>query len=336
MGRRSTCNPVPCLLAYIDSIRTQYNARKMSAASVYDLDRWDRAVRRGSSSTACSLSLHLHPSHCRFEHQNGVFLYDSPIRSLLRSIRDGRLPTELLDLLDATDVRYFEGCLVVEVHDHREGDGSSNGGALNDGSNSSNAAGSAALNGNTGSHLGKRANDGTLLSQAGLSLSNSNSNNSNEHTSSSSLDSSATANQFRFNFVTSFKRFEEARRDIQRKIEQRKAKDAATMAAAAARAQAAVDSQSQAGENGASASGIGLPGEMSSTLHSAVAAAVAAAPEQADIGGDGQQGKAPVYRIVLGPDAETIWTDLLIMREAKKKRWTEREMVEMEAKILVR
>ena len=330
--KRSTCVSstfAPCLPLDFSRPASKATGKRDAPASemsVYDLDRRERSLKKRTEAGS-SLTLHLHPSHCRFEHQNGVFLYDSPIRSLLRSIRDGRLPTELLDLLDATDVRYFEGCLVVEVHDHREADiNNSNGASGKEGqeNTSSAVAGNALLGGGSGSHLGKRSNDGTLLKQAGLSSSNE---------LNSSADPSVAASQFRFNFVNSFKRFEEARMDIQRKIEQRKARDAANAAA-----QAAASQQTQSESNEA-ASGSQPPNEMSSALHSAVAAAVAAAPEDNATATAAQQGNksaVPVYKIVLAPDTETIWMDLLVMREGKKKKWTEREMVEMEAKILVR
>lgn len=331
--------------------------------SVYDLDRWERSLSTVDGAAA-SLTLHLHPSHCRFEHQNGVFLYDSPIRSLLCSIRDARLPNTLLDLLDATDVRYFDGCLVVEVHDHRNDDPAA---AVDSGSNAhgggGGGGGTIAATGDgitvqdgslAVSHLGKRANDGTLLKHAGQAASSSgnsgaNAVNGDTPTSTSNNNTmtttSSAANQFRFNFVTSFKRFEEARRDLRRKIEQHKAREAAAAAAAAATTSSSSTATLPAAA-AAAADAIRLDASgMSSALHSAVAAAVAAAPEQA-VQGAGESAKnkkqpttqyssTPVYRIVLGPDTETIWTDLLIMREAKKKKWTEREMVEMEAKILV-
>lgn len=70
--------------------------------------------------------------------QPGNFSYDSPMKCFLEAIREQRLPTDLLDVLDEAGVRYYEGrrevpllhtlhaaddqllgCLIVEVHDHR-------------------------------------------------------------------------------------------------------------------------------------------------------------------------------------------------------------------------
>ncbi|KAE8269594.1 hypothetical protein A4X09_0g2748 [Tilletia walkeri] len=66
-----------------------------------------------------SLVLHLHPQHFRFDKQHTIFSYDSPAKEILNCVRDGRLPADLLDLLSSSSVRFYEGCLIVEVLDHR-------------------------------------------------------------------------------------------------------------------------------------------------------------------------------------------------------------------------
>jgi hypothetical protein len=38
---------------------------------------------------------------------------------MLEYIREQRLPTEVLDIFDAAGVPFYDGCLIVEVHDHR-------------------------------------------------------------------------------------------------------------------------------------------------------------------------------------------------------------------------
>lgn len=41
------------------------------------------------------------------------------MKCFLESIREQKLPTDLLDVLDKSNVPYYDGCLIVEVHDHR-------------------------------------------------------------------------------------------------------------------------------------------------------------------------------------------------------------------------
>lgn len=49
----------------------------------------------------------LHPQH-------GNFNYDSPMKCFLEAIREQKLPTDLLDVLDEAGIRYYDGeCTVV-------------------------------------------------------------------------------------------------------------------------------------------------------------------------------------------------------------------------------
>lgn len=41
--------------------------------------------------------------------QHGNFNYDSPMKCFLEAIRDQKLPTDLLEVLDEAGVRYYEG-----------------------------------------------------------------------------------------------------------------------------------------------------------------------------------------------------------------------------------
>jgi len=42
------------------------------------------------------------------------------MKCFLESIREQKLPSDLLDVLDQQSVPYYDGCLIVEVHDHRQ------------------------------------------------------------------------------------------------------------------------------------------------------------------------------------------------------------------------
>jgi hypothetical protein len=331
--------------------------------ATYDLDRWSKQIRKRNQEA--SLTLHLHPHHCRFEHQNGVFLYDSPIKSLLESIKDARLPVELLDLLDATAVKYYEGCLVVEVVDHRgvvdQETLAANGSAsVTAGGSSANPRGSidatdasgivsnsrsGSLAGGIDSRRGSRtlpnARGSDGLHKPTLSLSMSDSNDPN-------------AALFHKRFMISYRRFEAAlqeasnlkinqiakdkRQEEQRKLRQQQIAE-----------QFKTQDVKSNGQSSNSKESSSTPKENqvmeNASIHSAIAAAVATATTM-DVGANGDGGKNEeedalarnkplVYRITLGPDIETIWTDLVAMREEKRARWTEDDMLAIESRILV-
>ena len=111
----------------------------MSGAT-YNLTRFTRQVLKRHRRAPPSVVIHLYPTHFRFEHQHGNFGYDSPMKCFLEAVREQKLPTDLLDVLDDAGVRYYDGefstyfpsdegadstplrtgCLIVEVHDHRQ------------------------------------------------------------------------------------------------------------------------------------------------------------------------------------------------------------------------
>ncbi|KAI5811553.1 Spt20 family-domain-containing protein [Peziza echinospora] len=72
-----------------------------------------------------SLILHLHPSNFRFDGQDGSFSYTSPMRTILEYIRNETIPHEVVEEFRDNGVRYYEGCLIVQIFDHRSS--SSNG-----------------------------------------------------------------------------------------------------------------------------------------------------------------------------------------------------------------
>lgn len=291
------------------------------------------------------MTLHLHPHHCRFEHQNGVFLYDSPIRALLESIKDARLPVELLDLLDATAVKYYDGCLVVEVIDHR---GVVDQEAVNEKGMPASCDGSAAAaHSRSGSVAGgldarrasrtiqnARGPDGSILKPS-LSLSMNDANDPNAAT-------------FHKRFMVSYKRFEVALQEAaglkasqiqrdKRAEEQRKQRHQLQQQHnhqdSPLNNQIVAKHDGQNKENGGSLD--------NSSIHSAIAAAVATATTMTGQGDAAAEEEALartrplVYRITLGPDIETVWTDLCAMREEKRAKWSEEDLLAIESRILV-
>ncbi|KAJ1950572.1 hypothetical protein IWQ62_006547, partial [Dispira parvispora] len=57
---------------------------------------------------APSAVLHIHPTHFRFDQQDGVFLLSSPMRFFLEFVRDGQIPADLVDVFHEANLPYYE------------------------------------------------------------------------------------------------------------------------------------------------------------------------------------------------------------------------------------
>ena len=68
---------------------------------------------------APSLTIHLHPTLFRFDQQDGSFSYNSPMKFVLEHLRDQTVPHDMIEELNQAGVRFYEGCLIVQVRDHR-------------------------------------------------------------------------------------------------------------------------------------------------------------------------------------------------------------------------
>ena len=75
---------------------------------------------------APSLIIHLHPTHFRFDQQDGSFSYSSPMKFILEHLKSQTVPHDMIEELQAADVKFYEGCLIVQVQDHRSTSTTSN------------------------------------------------------------------------------------------------------------------------------------------------------------------------------------------------------------------
>ena len=66
-----------------------------------------------------SLVVHLHTGHFRFDGQDGVFSYRSPMAIFVEHLRARTIPHDILEYLIQADVPFYDGCLIVQVHDHK-------------------------------------------------------------------------------------------------------------------------------------------------------------------------------------------------------------------------
>ena len=74
-----------------------------------------------------SLIIHLHQTHFRFEGQEGSFALDSPMKFVLLHLRRQTVPHEMMEELLVNNVPFYDGCLIVEVHNHRTVNGKERG-----------------------------------------------------------------------------------------------------------------------------------------------------------------------------------------------------------------
>ncbi|GJD04531.1 hypothetical protein ColKHC_13356 [Colletotrichum higginsianum] len=79
----------------------------------------DEYILKKYSGNPPSLVVHMHPTHFRFDQQDGIFPYKSPMRLFLEHLRMRTVPHDLLEYFSQAGVPFYEGCLIVQVHDHK-------------------------------------------------------------------------------------------------------------------------------------------------------------------------------------------------------------------------
>ncbi|KAK8920060.1 SAGA complex subunit spt20 [Metarhizium anisopliae] len=93
--------------------------RSITASTVRPVNR----ARRENSSQAAgkppSLVVHLHATHFRFDGQVGMFPYKSPMGKFIEHLRARTLPHDILEYLIEAKVPFYDGCLIVQIHDHK-------------------------------------------------------------------------------------------------------------------------------------------------------------------------------------------------------------------------
>ncbi|WFD26739.1 Transcription factor spt20 [Malassezia nana] len=80
-----------------------------TSASVYNYERTTRQILKRHRKDPASFSLHIHAQFLRFEKQEFLHYLCNQI-----------IPVDLMDVFQQAGVPFFEGCLIVEVHDHRK------------------------------------------------------------------------------------------------------------------------------------------------------------------------------------------------------------------------
>nr|POE86518.1 saga complex subunit spt20 [Quercus suber] len=106
--------------ASMDAVESPAKKRKIDEPYVRDSEH----ILRKHSGKPPSLIIHLHPTHFRFDGQDGSFAYDSPMKFIINAMRKQIVPDDMLEELLNENVPFYDGCLIVEVHNHRQAAGS--------------------------------------------------------------------------------------------------------------------------------------------------------------------------------------------------------------------
>lgn len=70
-----------------------------------------RYILKKYRNAAPSLILHLHPTHFRFDQQDGSFSYNSPMKIILEHIKLSTVPHDLMEEFAAAGIKFYEGRL---------------------------------------------------------------------------------------------------------------------------------------------------------------------------------------------------------------------------------
>ncbi|KAL3424662.1 hypothetical protein PVAG01_03943 [Phlyctema vagabunda] len=66
-----------------------------------------------------SLIIHLHPTNFRFDQMEGSFSYRSPMRIMIDHLKERTIPHDLVEIFQQMNVRYYEGCMIVQIYDYK-------------------------------------------------------------------------------------------------------------------------------------------------------------------------------------------------------------------------
>ncbi|KAI9303553.1 Spt20 family-domain-containing protein [Cunninghamella echinulata] len=100
--------------------RNQIPASINKQETFISLKHDDQSLIERHTNDPPSLILHLYPTYFKFEHEDGFFSYKSQFKDFLTCVKEKQLPSDLMDVFNEASCQYYEGCLIVEIHDHRQ------------------------------------------------------------------------------------------------------------------------------------------------------------------------------------------------------------------------
>jgi hypothetical protein len=66
-----------------------------------------------------SLVIQLYPKHFTLGNEKIAHSYNGPLHSFLDCVNQERIPAEFMDLFEQNDIKFHQGCLIVDIYDHR-------------------------------------------------------------------------------------------------------------------------------------------------------------------------------------------------------------------------
>lgn len=91
------------------SFRKLYVRRPYILTAVFLTVKTTPHILRKYGKCPPSLVLHLHPTHFRFEQQDGSFPYNSEMKVIIEHIRAETVPHDMIEELLRANVRFYEG-----------------------------------------------------------------------------------------------------------------------------------------------------------------------------------------------------------------------------------
>ncbi|KAF8517924.1 Spt20 family-domain-containing protein [Hysterangium stoloniferum] len=67
-----------------------------------------------------SFTIDLYDDHWTLNKGHSKFLYTQPVSVILEEVRALRIPVDFIEVFQAANVPYYEGCMIVETTDHRK------------------------------------------------------------------------------------------------------------------------------------------------------------------------------------------------------------------------
>ncbi|KAI0766658.1 Spt20 family-domain-containing protein [Trametes elegans] len=86
--------------------------------AVYNTSRFIEGLLKTTESSPPSFTVRLYREYWTLNN-GSKFLYNNQVASLLDDIRTRHIPVDFLELFDTAKLPFYEGCLIVELHDFR-------------------------------------------------------------------------------------------------------------------------------------------------------------------------------------------------------------------------
>lgn len=88
------------------------DTQSRNANSLFQLVKTTSYILKKYAKYPPSFTIHLHPTHFRFDQQDGSFPYNSEMKVVIEHLKAGTVPHDMMEELIKGGVRFYEGILV--------------------------------------------------------------------------------------------------------------------------------------------------------------------------------------------------------------------------------